>query len=331
MRADLSKARNLDKTEPTIRLITWLFNALVSRYKENAMDFQKLELFLHLAETLNFSTTADALHISQPAVTKAIKTLEDELGFQLFQRGKRYVRLTESGKSFYEDCKHITRNMNLAINRARSISQRISSSLSVGYTGTVLEMQCLPYIVKKLKEEHPDIKLYLCNSSHIILQKQLLNDECDFIFTTLDDVEHLNSIQFISLIEGHFVCLLPPEHRLRTHTAIQISELANENLIFINALQAPPGQSDIQSLIRRQCPNASIYFTDSIILSHTLVQGNVGIAVMPSFVTSQDNNQLASVTLSVDYPLWYGIACKSEQNSEFFADLIRFTKEILRI
>ncbi|MEX2804947.1 LysR family transcriptional regulator [Streptococcus sp. H31] len=118
------------------------------------MDFQKLDLFLHLAETLNFSTTADALHISQPAVSKAIQNLEDELGFQLFQRGRRYVRLTESGKSFYEDCKHITANMNLAINRARNISQRLSSSLAIGYTGTVLEMQCLPHLVKKLKKKN---------------------------------------------------------------------------------------------------------------------------------------------------------------------------------
>ncbi|AND79273.1 LysR family transcriptional regulator [Streptococcus pantholopis] len=292
------------------------------------MDFQKLDLFLHLAETLNFSTTADALHISQPAVSKAIQNLEDELGFQLFQRGRRYVRLTESGKSFYEDCKHITANMNLAINRARNISQRLSSSLAIGYTGTVLEMQCLPHLVKKLKKEYSVTQFYLSNSSHTILQQQLLNGECDFIFTTLDDIEQLNNIHFTNLLEGNFICLLPPKHRLRHCTAIRIEELANENLIFINALQAPPKQSAIQRLISEQCPNASIYFTDSIILSHTLVQGDVGIAIMPSFVTTKDSSQLFAVNLAVDCPLWYGVASKSEQKSQIFGDFIRLAKEI---
>ncbi|MNL65286.1 Hca operon transcriptional activator [compost metagenome] len=67
------------------------------------MNIQQLKCFVSLAETLNFSKTAEKLNLTQPAVSHNIKSLENELGILLFVRNKRTVNLTLAGNSFYED------------------------------------------------------------------------------------------------------------------------------------------------------------------------------------------------------------------------------------
>ena len=67
------------------------------------MTIQDINCFLNLAETLNYTKTADELFISQPAVTRHINALETELGFKLFNRSvKRKIALTEAGKSYFD-------------------------------------------------------------------------------------------------------------------------------------------------------------------------------------------------------------------------------------
>lgn len=66
------------------------------------MNIDHLKIFINLAETLNFSLTAKTLNLSQSAVSQAIKSIENELGFSLFKRTKRQVRLTKSGTLFYQ-------------------------------------------------------------------------------------------------------------------------------------------------------------------------------------------------------------------------------------
>ena len=69
------------------------------------MHLKQIECFIELSETLNFSETADNLSLTQPAVSHQIKSLEEELGVQLFSRNRRKVSLTRSGVSFYNDMK----------------------------------------------------------------------------------------------------------------------------------------------------------------------------------------------------------------------------------
>lgn len=75
------------------------------------MTIQDITCFIHLADTLNYTKTAEELFISQPAVTRHINSLEDELGFKLFDRSiKRKISLTEAGKTYYDgllECQRI--------------------------------------------------------------------------------------------------------------------------------------------------------------------------------------------------------------------------------
>lgn len=76
-------------------------------HKETKMDLRQLEVFINLAESLNYSKTAENLHLSQPAVSRIIQRIEDEVGVTLFYRNHREVQLTKNGKLFYDDSKSL--------------------------------------------------------------------------------------------------------------------------------------------------------------------------------------------------------------------------------
>lgn len=65
------------------------------------MDIKKLETFINLVETGNYTRTAKALHVTQLTVSHDIKAIESEIGVKLFNRNKRYVNVTEDGAAFY--------------------------------------------------------------------------------------------------------------------------------------------------------------------------------------------------------------------------------------
>ena len=71
------------------------------------MDIHKLEVFINLVETSNYTRSARSMHITQPTVTHDIKAIENEIGVKLFNRNKRYVSVTTDGKAFYQKIKPI--------------------------------------------------------------------------------------------------------------------------------------------------------------------------------------------------------------------------------
>jgi DNA-binding transcriptional LysR family regulator len=294
------------------------------------MDIQKIKLFLHLSESLNFSKTAEELHVTQPAVTKSVKSLEDEVGVTLFERGKRYVRLTDAGQAFYEDCKSIVSQMDTAVLRARSIAQRSESMVSVGYTGTYFEGILLPQLINLYNQKYDKVSLYLFNSNHTVLKQHLIDAHCDIIFTTLDDIQELNKkISFEKLVDGNFVCVMPKNHTLAEKQIISFEDLDYERIIIFNALQAPPKQTEIQTIMKQRCKNSSFYYTDSIMLSHTMIQGGVGISIMPSFVTSENQKDLVTIPLDFNCQLTYGIGIQKGIQDKVINDFIKIAKNTI--
>ncbi len=84
------------------------------------MDLRQLEVFINLAESLNYSKTAENLHLSQPAVSRIIQRIEGEVGVTLFYRSHREVQLTKNGKLFYDDSKSLINSYNKALQRTRN-------------------------------------------------------------------------------------------------------------------------------------------------------------------------------------------------------------------
>jgi DNA-binding transcriptional LysR family regulator len=96
------------------------------------MELRHLRYFIATAEEENVSLAASKLHVSQPAISRQIHDLEDEIGFQLFERSAKSLKLTEAGRAFLADAKALLRNADVAIKNARAIASGALGELHVG-------------------------------------------------------------------------------------------------------------------------------------------------------------------------------------------------------
>ena len=113
------------------------------------MTFTQLRCFIEVARQLNF-----ALYISQPAVSRQIHALENELGVRLFDRTRHVVALTSAGESFYHDTVDMLDRLTLAVQRAQNTQALFSEELHVGYSGS-MQIQKLPQIYQQYQKRCP--------------------------------------------------------------------------------------------------------------------------------------------------------------------------------
>src|SRR5919199_3131025 len=97
------------------------------------IDTEALQSFMAVAEELNFRRAAERLHLDQSALSRRIQKLEAQVGFELFVRSTREVRLTEAGRSFYDDNLATLARLQEAMTRGRRIAEGKTGHLRIGY------------------------------------------------------------------------------------------------------------------------------------------------------------------------------------------------------
>ncbi|MCP0887781.1 LysR family transcriptional regulator [Ligilactobacillus sp. WILCCON 0076] len=291
------------------------------------MNLDHLKVFVSLSETLNFSLTAKETHISQSAVSQAIKSIEEELGFKLFKRTKRKVVLTKGGAFCYPRIKNILNNFNKTVIEARDIYQTENSLLTLGTTGTPFESYILPSLIKKYRKTYPNTKIYLENFNHTLLKQHVLNQESDIIFTTQDDVSSEQKLSFITLMHGYFCALVPNSNILNNKHSIKLTDLKNQSLILLNDDWCPPKQLKLQEAIKIICPKEAILYANDVSIATTMVKANLGITFMPNFINFPDTNFFKTIPLNYTTNLAYGVATLSSPRDE---SLIQFINWLLK-
>ena len=98
------------------------------------MELRHLRYFVATAETENVSRAALKLHVSQPALSRQIRDLEDEIGFCLLERTAKSVRLTDAGRAFLSDAQALLQQADEAVKKARAIAGAEPAELKVGYS-----------------------------------------------------------------------------------------------------------------------------------------------------------------------------------------------------
>ncbi|MCT6891216.1 MAG: LysR family transcriptional regulator, partial [Lactobacillus sp.] len=133
------------------------------------MNLDHLEIFIDLAETLNFRKTAYRKNISQPAVSQAISSIENEIGVHLFKRSRSGVELLAKGKILYENIKPLINTYYKSIQEVRQ-SNGEDTLITIGLTNSPYEQNFLPELLPKFQSAHPQTKIFLQNYDHLQLK-----------------------------------------------------------------------------------------------------------------------------------------------------------------
>ncbi len=268
------------------------------------MNIDNLKCFILVAENLSFARAAEALYISQPAVTKQINALEKELGVTLLIRSTRHVELTPAGMSFYKDAKDIVLKTQIAVNRVQK-QNNITDTLRLGLSNPAALFYAAP-ILKSFHARRPDIRTHIEVHSYKIVLNLFLEDKLDVLFYYKEDMTSKSGIRFLELAQDTLSCLMPANHPLAQKASVSIEDMADEPVIACNPLNAPLSIAAFQQQLSEHYPAGNIIYCDTVEIAHCMVAAGMGISVIPGLL-SLNSPEFAAVPLKGQPPLSYGL------------------------
>ncbi|ARJ70998.1 LysR family transcriptional regulator [Paracoccus contaminans] len=193
------------------------------------MDLRQLRYFVAVARERNYTRAAEVLHIAQPALSRQIQLLEDELGVVLLLRSSRPVQLTGSGRLFYEQALQVLGRVEQMVEATRRVGLNRNRVLSIGFVASTL-YGGLPLLVRKLREHAPDLDIRLLEMLSIQQIAALKEGRIDIGFGRLPHSDP--NVAGTVLRKERLVAALPPGNPL-AHGAepVALAELAGQTLI----------------------------------------------------------------------------------------------------
>src|SRR5690349_5799224 len=178
----------------------------------NIPDLRRLRYFMAVAEQLHFGRAAEALHISQPPLSRAIRALEDELGVALLARSKRRVELTPAGARLLEETRRVTGQLERTLHELRAMASGERARLRVGFV-SLADYGVLPELLKSYKSAQPGVRLALREMLSPERAAALAAGELDFGLL-LPPVAGAAKLEHVVVQRERFVVALPARHRL---------------------------------------------------------------------------------------------------------------------
>src|SRR5437867_11595942 len=120
----------------------------------SAVELRHLRYFVAVAELENVSRAALKLHVSQPALSRQIRDLEDEIGFSLLERTAKSVRLTDAGRAFLDNARTLLQSADEAVTKARAVANAEPTELRVGYSAENT-VEILPKTLRAFQQAMP--------------------------------------------------------------------------------------------------------------------------------------------------------------------------------
>ena len=191
-------------------------------------EFRRLRYFLAVAEHLNFRLAARDVEVAQPSLSQQIRALEEELGFELFERSKRQVRLTKAGSEYLVGVRNGLAEFEALAVRARAARDGLRGALAIGTAG-MLMIEHLPRIVRAFRSEYQDIELTMTIMRNPDLLEALRRGRIELAFTSGVITEPSLCVEPLWTFRSRVV--LPVEHPLAKRSAVPLAELSGETLI----------------------------------------------------------------------------------------------------
>src|ERR1700723_4454840 len=186
------------------------------------IEFRHLRYFLALAETLHFTKAAAQLGRAQPALSQQIRNLERMLGYALFERTTRGVRLTKVGQYFRECARNTITKMQDDVEMARRLGRGQEGVLTVGFSGSVM-LTTLPKAIERYRRLHPGVEMRLRELVTAEQMSSLGDGTLDLGF--LRDGEPRDGLLMESILRERFIVVLPVRHRLAGKVTIHPRDL----------------------------------------------------------------------------------------------------------
>jgi len=202
------------------------------------MELRHLRYFVAVAEAENVSRAALKLHVSQPALSRQIRDLEDELGFPLLERSAKSVRLTGAGRAFLNESRAVLQRAEEAVKAARSIADGGRGELHVGYAPSPTA-RILPPTLRAFQAASPGVRVKLHDLSTEEILAALREGKVQFALLVRPIRATLRGLHFEELARDAIRLAVPPDHRFARLRAVPLNQVVGEPLVAYNRAEYP--------------------------------------------------------------------------------------------
>lgn len=245
------------------------------------MEMRDLRSFLLLAQQLHFGRTARLLNLTQPALTKQIRRVEEELGCLLFQRGKHGTKLSSAGEKFLEEARPVVGAFERLLAAGRKLSEGDTGRLRIGFGFHTFEL--VPRLIARLRQIAPGVEISLRDMSTVDQIEALRGRRIDAGF-----VRSPASKEFATMPVAHDRLMLVSSTDSALRAEVTLSDCRAEPFILISEQRAPAFRSHSIALCAKYGFHPHIVQdTSEVTTSLALVRANLGVTLIPqSFGTS---------------------------------------------
>ena len=282
------------------------------------IDYELYRIFYEVANSGNISHASYKLNISQPAVSKSIKNLEEQLGGDLFVRTQKGVVLTEEGKAFYNHIKKAIDNINNAENEFTNLINLNTGSIRIGVSTTITEKYLLPYL-KQFHEKYPNITIHMFTDLSNELLDKLKNGLIDLAIVHVIDTDYGYDINIDKVKKIHSCFVVNEELKELSDKEISLKELVKYPIIL------QTNGSNSRDFIDKIENKYNIVFNNNIeSSSYTLISEfakiglGIGICTKEYIEDDLKNKKLYEIKIKEKLPDRYiGIATLKNQVANF--------------
>jgi LysR family nitrogen assimilation transcriptional regulator len=284
------------------------------------MDLRALRYFVHVAEARSFSKAAVQLRIAQPALSRQIRKLEDEIGMPLFVRAGQHLELTEAGGLLLNRAHLLLRQVSNTLDEVRASATNLSGTLTIGVSPATSELVA-PLLMRECARRYPQLRLDFIEGFSRYVFEQLLN-------------------------QGLTLCLI---HNPPPHKAIEVRPLLREAMYLVGPPPTAGGLAAVtaktkldglpfilpneahalRQLIERALGRTRLKIaaqTDGMITTRALVSAGQGYTILPYSAIHQQlsGGQLSAARLyDIDIPWTLSLACWNDQRAARAVEAVR--------
>jgi LysR family transcriptional regulator, benzoate and cis,cis-muconate-responsive activator of ben and cat genes len=267
------------------------------RYAQRDMELRHLRYFVAAAESENVSRAALKLHVSQPALSRQIRDLEEEIGFPLFKRSAKSVSLTEAGREFLTGSRAVLQRAEEAVSTARAIALDGRGEIHVGYAPSPT-VRILPPTLRAFQEQLPHVRVKLHDLSTEEMLTGVREGKLQIAFIVQPSRAMLRGLRFETLACDPMCLAVPPNHAFARLRSVTVTQAANEPLVAYGRKDYPEYHEYLAALF------ASVKVKPRIVEEHdsaaslmAAIEAGSGVAVVPQTMACSAGPRLVLIPL----------------------------------
>jgi DNA-binding transcriptional LysR family regulator len=260
------------------------------------MEFSQLEFFVTVVEEGSFSKAAERVYRTQPAVSIAIRRLEEEIDAPLFERSQKTTVLTEAGELVYDYAKRILSLRDQALDVVSELKSLKRGRVRIGANEST-SLYLLPHLILDYRARYPNVKVEIFRQPSENLPREVLDRNVDFAVLAFDPVD--SDLESFPVLRDELVLIMHPQHAMAGLPSVPVEDLGNEAFLAHN-VKTGSRHKVTETFAQHHTPLNITLELATIETIKRFVQLKIGLAFVPRMCVAEELQRGSLVSVPVE-------------------------------